>query len=110
MQFVLNDQVRRQERFGQRLPGGVGVARAIEPARVGALHLTEQLARLAFPRKAGELIDGCNQERRQAAINGFIDGDNRQWRAAGEFAFPVDAGDAKIERLLFVRDEIKGVG
>ena len=60
MQFILNDQVRRQERFGQRLPGGIGVARAIEPARVGALHLTEQLARLAFPRKAGELIDGRN--------------------------------------------------
>ena len=85
MQFVLNDQVRRQERLGQRLPSGVGVARAIEAPilgiAVGALHLTEQLARLAFPRKAGELIDGRNQEGWQAAINGFIDRNNRQRRA-----------------------------
>ena len=61
MQFVLNDQVRRKERFGQRLPGGVGVTRAIEAAifwiAVGALNLAEQLACLALPGQAGKLID-----------------------------------------------------
>src|ERR1019366_9635481 len=110
MQFVLNDQVRREERFRQRLPRGVGIAWAIEPAThgiaVGTLHLTEQLTRLAFPRKAGELIDGCNQERRQAPIDRLIDSDNRQWRAAREFAVTIHTGDAEIQRLLFVRDEI----
>ena len=84
MQFVLNDQVRRQERFGERLPSGVGVTRAEEAAilgiAVGTLHLTEQLSGLPFPRKARELIDRRDQEGRQAAIDGFIDRNDRQRR------------------------------
>jgi hypothetical protein len=77
---------------------------------ISALHLAEQLAGLTFPRKAGELIDGRDEEGGQAAINRFIDCNNRQRRAAGKFAIPIDARYAEIERLLFVWNEIEGVG
>jgi hypothetical protein len=77
---------------------------------VGPLYLTEQLAGLAFPRKASELIDRRNQEGRQAAVDGFVDRNNRQRRPAGEFAISIYAGDAQIERLFFDWDEIERVG
>ena len=83
MQFVLDDQVRRQQAAArQRLPR-VRVARAVEAVLVVALDAAEERAHLAGPRHGRELVHRGDHEAGQPAVDRLIDGQDRQRPARG---------------------------
>ena len=53
---------------------------------------------LAFPRQGGELVDGGDQEGREAPIDRLIDGEDWERTLARKFAGSVDAADLKVGR------------
>ena len=100
MQLVLDDEIGRVER-----PAIVELAcpararrRRRSPTRLEAVDMAEERAGLAYPWKAGELVDGRDQERGQAAIDRLVDGQDRQRPIAREVAGRIRAADHHIAR------------
>ena len=108
MQLVLDDQVGRRQRRGQRA-SSVPVAGAVEAVLVVAVGTAEEGADLAGPGHGGELVDRGDQEAGQAAIDRLVDRQDRQRLVAGEVAASVDADDAQVGRLVRVGHELERV-
>jgi len=63
-----------------------GLGGTVEAVRVAAIGAAEQRSRRTDPRQRRELVDGRDQERRQASVDRRVDGDDRQRPVAVEVA------------------------
>ena len=98
VQFVLDDQVGRQQPSAGQRVAPAGLARAIEAVLVVPLDAAEERPDLAGPGHGRELVHRGDQEARQPAIDRLIDRQDRQRLAAAEVAMAVDAVDAQVGR------------
>ena len=105
MQLVLDDEIGRIERPAvvelAALPRFCGAIEA--DALLESVDMTEERAGLADPGQARELVDGRDQEGRQAPVDRLIDGQDRQRPIPREIAGRVDAADFQIGRRMLVR-------
>src|SRR3954454_5849454 len=62
----------------------------------------------ADPRQTGEFIDSGDQERRQTAIDGLVDGQYREWPVAAKIARRVGTADLEIGWRMLVRHASEG--
>jgi hypothetical protein len=70
--------------------------RAIETVFVGSISEAEECPCLPQPRKPRKLIHRGDEKTRQAAINGFVYGDNREVIRSLEGAIARSTNDSKI--------------
>ena len=75
------------------------IARTVEPVLVVPVDLAKEAPHRAQPRKPGELVDGGDQEAREAPVDRFVHGDNGQWAIALKGALAIHAGHMKVARL-----------
>ena len=80
VQFVLDDERRGRQRCVavERRAHPARIRGAIEAPLVLAVDMAEEGARLGKPGKAGEFVDGGDDESWQPAVNHLIDGQNWQ--------------------------------
>ena len=105
MQLVLDDEIGRIERPAvveraalPRLGGAVEADAFVEPVDVA-----EEGAGLADPGQARELVDGRDQEGRQAPIDRLVDGQDRQRAVPREVAGRIGAANFQVGRRMIVR-------
>ena len=108
VQLVLDDEIGRQER-ARETGAPAGLRGPVEPVRVVAVGAAEECAGLPHPRQRSELVHGGDQERGQAPVERLVHRDDGQRTLACEFALPARARDAKIGRLVRVRQQHEGV-
>jgi hypothetical protein len=100
VQLVLDDERRGRQRCAavNRRPHSARICGAIEAPLVLAVDMAEEGARLAEPRKAGEFVDGGNDEGWQTTVNHLIDGQDWERPRSGEGAGRIGAANFHIPR------------
>ena len=115
MQFVLHDQVRRQQPLGQLLGlrwWDSAIHGAEEATTIARMDAAEEGGGLAPPRQHGELVHRRDDEGRQLAIDLLIDEQDRQTLAIlrrGEVTAKIRAADQDLLRARLVGLELQAV-
>ena len=99
MQLVLDDQVGRWQRPGERR-SLLRLGGAEEAVGVIAVGAAEQRTGRPEPGQRRELVDSGDQERRQPPVQRLVDGDDRQRALAVEIAVQIGADDPQLARVI----------
>lgn len=83
---------------------------AIKAVSVIPVDASKKLADISSPRHGGEFVHRGDHEARQASVDRFINGQNRQRLVACEGTATVGAGHPQVHRGIRVGLQLEGIG
>ena len=104
MQFILDNQIRRQEPTVGQLGSEQRIARTVEAALILAFDSSEEGSHLSCPRQGSKLVDGRNHEARKPSVDRFIHSYDGQPRISGKRALRPHTLDQQICRVVLIWD------
>ena len=84
-------------------------ADSVKTFLVVAVNQAEKSSRFAGPRQGREFVNGGDEEGGQAAVDRFVNSEDRQEPVAGEGAFRVVADNPQVGRCVDTGNEAEGV-
>jgi len=106
MQLILNNQIRWKQVLLKLAPS-IRVNRSVEAFLVPTIHFSKQRTTLADPGQVGKFIDCGYEEAREAAIQRFVNRDNRKVSVALKVAIAIHAHDFQIGWVIGVRKQVE---
>lgn len=81
-------------------PAALWLCGSVEATRIVAVGTTEQGTARSLPGERSKLVDGGDEEGGEAAVDGLVDGDNREGAIPGKVTGEVATDDPHVGRLV----------